>query len=472
MLKTLRIQNFKGWKDTGEIKFAPITLFFGANSSGKSSIGQFLMMLKQTVESSDRKSIFFLGNANSHVQLGSYRDILYQHDLKNHISFSYSWTLKEQFPFKIRQEHDSKTVGCDLIKFESISVIDENTSVPHIKQLQYHLFQQESEMFDVSMDSEKSGYTLSSKKYSIKRSEGRAWKLPSTIRFYGFPDETNVYYKNVHFLPLLNYEHENFFRRFYYLGPLRSKPGRIYSWPGNEPDGVGDTGENTVSAILAARDRKINLGYRKPYKDFDIVIADALKKLGLIEDFSVKNIAEGQQRREYEVRIRTKGSEEDVLLPDVGFGVSQVLPVLVACYYAPKDSIIVMEQPEIHLHPSAQAALADVMIDVINSGEDGKNRNIQLIIETHSEHFLRRLQRRIAEDQETAEEKQLKNRVSGYFVDTTKHPVSLNELNIDLFGNITNWPKDFFGDEMEDISKQIKASTEKRKQLQHLDGIR
>ena len=48
MLKQLRIQNFKGWKDTGSIRMAPISLFFGANSSGKSSIGQFLMMLKQT----------------------------------------------------------------------------------------------------------------------------------------------------------------------------------------------------------------------------------------------------------------------------------------------------------------------------------------------------------------------------------------------------------------------------------------
>ena len=57
-----------------------------------------------------------------------------------------------------------------------------------------------------------------------------------------------------------------------------------------------------------------------------------------------------------------------------------------------------MEQPEIHLHPNAQSALADVMIDVINSRENGADRNIQLIIETHSEHFLRRLQRRIAED--------------------------------------------------------------------------
>jgi len=67
MLSELRIQNFKGWKDTGTIKMAPITLFFGANSSGKSSIGHFLMLLKQTVDVSDR---FFggaeiLGNVDS-----------------------------------------------------------------------------------------------------------------------------------------------------------------------------------------------------------------------------------------------------------------------------------------------------------------------------------------------------------------------------------------------------------------------
>ena len=61
MLKELRIQNFKGWKDTGTIRLAPISLFFGANSSGKSSIGQFLIMLKQTVESQDRKAVFYPG---------------------------------------------------------------------------------------------------------------------------------------------------------------------------------------------------------------------------------------------------------------------------------------------------------------------------------------------------------------------------------------------------------------------------
>ncbi|MDQ6950092.1 MAG: AAA family ATPase, partial [Mariprofundales bacterium] len=78
MLKELRIQNFKGWKDTGSIQMAPITLFFGANSSGKSSIGQFLMMLKQTIESSDRKSVFYPGGKNSVVKLGSYREMVFQ----------------------------------------------------------------------------------------------------------------------------------------------------------------------------------------------------------------------------------------------------------------------------------------------------------------------------------------------------------------------------------------------------------
>ncbi len=99
MFKQLRIQNFKGWQDTGTIRMAPITLFFGSNSSGKSSIGQFLMMLKQTVESSDRKTIFYPGGKNSAVQLGSYQQMVFHHDPANKIAFTYLWEL--QNPLKI-----------------------------------------------------------------------------------------------------------------------------------------------------------------------------------------------------------------------------------------------------------------------------------------------------------------------------------------------------------------------------------
>ena len=221
-------------------------------------------------------------------------------------------------------------------------------------------------------------------------------------------------------------------------------------------DLVSYAGENTVAAILAARKRKIGLGKKRPTKPFEEIIALKLKEMGLIEEFKVNPISE--QRQEYEVKVRTKGSKDWVDLPDVGFGISQVLPVLVQCFYAPAGSIILMEQPEIHLHPSAQSALADVMIDVINSKENGADRNIQLIIETHSEHFLRRLQRRIAEDSVPREN------VSAYFANITKTPATLEPLQIDIGGNIQNWPKNFFGDEMGDIIKQAEAAMKKRMQ--------
>lgn len=79
------------------------------------------------------------------------------------------------------------------------------------------------------------------------------------------------------------------------------------------------------------------------------------------------------------------------LLTDVGFGVSQVLPALILLYYVPEGSIVLMEQPEIHLHPAVQSGLANVILKV------AETRNLQVIVESQSEHMLRPLQRRVAE---------------------------------------------------------------------------
>lgn len=81
MLRNLRIKNFKGWKDTGVINLAPITVLFGSNSSGKSSIGQFLVMLKQTVRQSDRKTVLLLNGPQASVDLGSVSDVFFDHKL-------------------------------------------------------------------------------------------------------------------------------------------------------------------------------------------------------------------------------------------------------------------------------------------------------------------------------------------------------------------------------------------------------
>jgi len=458
MLKQLRIQNFKGWKDTGTIRMAPISLFFGVNSSGKSSIGQFLMMLKQTVESPDRKAVFYPGGKNSAVQLGSYQEMVFHRDPESKISFDYRWSLPEILKFK--DPVTGQAFFGDSFSFHArVGLEDRDQQTLVLDQLKYEFLEEEKFKLSIGMERKsdtKSEYKVDATNYTLKRKQGRVWYPGAPVRFYGFPDEVVAYHQNADFVQALNLRHEKLYRSLCYLGPLRTKAERLYSWTGMEPESVGYAGENTVAAILAARNRKISLGYKRPAKPFEEIIAIKLKEMGLIEEFKVNPISE--QRQEYEVKVCTKGSRDWVDLPDVGFGISQVLPVLVQCFYAPAGSIILMEQPEIHLHPNAQSVLADVMIDVINSRENGEDRDIQLVIETHSEHFLRRLQRRIAEDAVPQE------KVSAYFANITKTPATLEPLQIDIFGNIRNWPENFFGDEMGDIIEQSKAAVKKRMQ--------
>ena len=111
-----------------------------------------------------------------------------------------------------------------------------------------------------------------------------------------------------------------------------------------------------------------------------------------------------------------------------------------------------MEQPEIHLHPQVQAHLADAFISAVQAWEGGQPRNVQLIVESHSEHFLSRLQRRVAEGVLTPDD------VAIYFCKRSGKYAELEPLSLDLYGNIQNWPDNFFGDEMEDIAARTTAA--------------
>lgn len=460
MLSNLRIQNFKLWKDTGPIRMAPITLFFGANSSGKSSIGQFLMMLKQTTEYPDRKAVFYAGGKNSAVQLGSFRDMVFHRDYDNKITFSYEWDFAEN-EIEIRDPITGNHFHGDSLSFSAeVGMAETDKQGLVVDYLDYKLTHEDSPSISFKMlkrNLAKNEYEIRSKGYKLIRNPGRVWYPAAPVRFYGFPDEVVSYHQNADAIQEFNLLHEKLFGSLYYLGPLRMKAERLYPWAGVDPESVGYSGENTIAAILASRNRNISFGYKKRLRPFEELIATSLKQMGLIDELHVRPIS--KEREEYEVKIRTKGSHDLVDLPDVGFGISQVLPVLVQCFYAPHDSIIIMEQPEIHLHPKAQAALADVFINAINSRENNKDRNIQLIVETHSEHFLRRLQRRIAE------EKISSDKVSAYFAKVTINRSYLEPLEIDIFGGIQNWPENFFGDEIDDITKQSKAAMKKRKKL-------
>lgn len=454
MLTKLRVQNFKAWKDSGEIRLAPLTVLFGNNSAGKTSIPQLLLLLKQTAESPDRQRALQLGDSRTLVDAGTYEDLVHGHDVSQPVEFTVGWSLEQNL--SIRDPLQNSDYSGNSLEFSARLEAD-GSRQPRTASFRYELRRDEQPIVDLvvgrKMGSKKHRkkpeFELSSTKYSLTRHTGRAWALPEPLRFYGFPDEVAAYYQNAAFASDFVLEFERVLKSVFYVGPLREYPKRLYLWSGEVPDHVGVKGERAVEAILAARDRPFNLKERGKTKPLQQLVAERLKAMGLIHDFQVKPL--GQHRKEYEVLVRTGPRQPEVKLTDVGFGVSQVLPVIVECFYVPRRSIVIFEQPEIHLHPRVQADLADLFVDAIRAREGGASRGCQFIVESHSEHFLRRLQRRIAEEELPRDNAAL------YFVDTEDGSARIKALDVDDYGNIKNWPDGFFGDEMAEIVARMEA---------------
>jgi predicted ATPase len=448
MITSLNIHNFKAWRATGPMRLAPITALFGSNSSGKTSLLQFLLMLKQTVESPDRRRVLHPGDEHTPVDLGTFRDLVYDHEETRRVMFDVQWTLPESLSFSDPRSRDK--YGGEDIRFEASVGTDPKTSQVFVESLQYALGSKDGKGLRVGMAPAKQGYKLTPHGYKLVRNPGRAWQPPPPVRFYGFPDEVFSYYQNADFLASFTLSLERQFRGLQYLGPLRNRAKRAYTWAGEVPEHVGWSGERAVEALLAAKDREISRGFKKRALRFPALVAAWLKQMGLLDSFEARSIAE--HRKEYEVVVKTKGSKEEVNLTDVGFGISQILPVIVSCFYAAPHTTVLMEQPELHLHPAVQSEMADLFIEAIHARQRGVDRGMQFIIESHSEHFLHRLQRRVAEEHLKQDE------VALYFCENGTEGSELKPLNVDLYGNIANWPDGFFGDEMGDLVAMTEAA--------------
>lgn len=264
MLRALQIRNFKCWKDTGSIKLAPITLLFGANSSGKSSISQFLLMLKQTVESPDRKAVFFPGGTNSPIQLGSFHEMVLHRDSENKIIFDYKWDLPERIKIK-DPISGSSFPGNGLVFYAKVGLVGNNQLV--VQEFKYNLLDQNKPTLMIGMRRKaeaNSKYEVTTENYLLQRNRGRGWPPGPPVRFYGFPDEVVAYYQNADFVQELNLEHEKFFRSIFYLGPLRTKVERLYTWSGIEPESVGFAGENTLTRTFPRRPTSLFTPQRFP----------------------------------------------------------------------------------------------------------------------------------------------------------------------------------------------------------------
>ena len=377
--------------------------------------------------------------------LGTFQELLYAHDLNAVLDWEMEWTL----PTPLKVEDPAKRKGVlfsgDRLGFSArIAWQGKGESLGRtvVERMAYHFGGAEFGMAPVAEGKPEFDLFHTWADFKFVRNTGRAWKLPPPAKCYGFPDQVRAYHQNAGFLSDFELQLEQFFGRLFYLGPLRDYPKRQYSWAGAQPADMGRRGEKVVDALLVSREagKTIYQGRRRgrPRLTLEERVAKWLKELGLIESFAVRPITSGGKL--FQVWLKRNAKASEVLITDVGFGVSQILPVIALCYYAPTGSTLLLEQPEIHLHPAVQAGLADVFIDATQT------RGIQIVLESHSEHLLRRLQRRIAEETLKAEDAAL------YFCTMQKGESRLIPLQLDMFGNIQNWPEDFFGDEFGEIA--------------------
>ena len=421
MITELRAQNFKSWEDTGTLQFAPLTGFFGANSSGKTSILQVLLMLKQTVEQpSDWNEPLYFGDEGSLVNLGNFDAVIYNHKRDLSLDISVSWKSSTVADI-------NKYIRSHSLKFLS-----------HIETLPPNQ--------DDRTSSEEISFSTNIARASVNNFyyQTDLYRLtaeqPYLFRCYGpRGGQTPI----VEFSSRFKEEFENLFSQILYLGPLREYPRRRYPWGGDHPIDIGQYGEKTTAALLSGRIRRLPT---------DEQIPKWLQKLELIDSYDVRPLSD--TGGDYELLVKQHKGGPQVPLTDVGFGVSQVLPVLILCYYAPEGSILILEQPEAHLHPKVQSELADVLIDVV------KNRKVQIILESHSAHLLHRLQRRIAEEQMSATD------TAFYFCQINDGTSEIERLKVDEYGNILNWPQNFFGDDLGDLVEKTKAEMQRRKVME------
>ena len=547
MLHSLELENFKAFGKRARIPFAPITLIFGENSAGKSTILQALYLLKQTLESRDTVAPLLPRADNGIVDLGSFQEMLFNHDLKRTLSLCVETTMDRsyttsQLPYKedtitiefrfkypaVEEKilldqigiYDKKSSMC-IAKFQPLSTTEEPEEfwtrmgslppVPHLpvpsalaaiecvwlteepeywrsefewckenteeirnqfedqkSRLEEQLLQREMaegkennreivqrliaqdhrEINSLGIELEFFSLDFDLKTYISKR---RKEEMNTVLMLEGPLPVRSISLNGNSFIERsrsLLYARSNDTKVFHIaelvieagkalkqtlgalvpIGAFRSLPMRYYIPPGTNPWHVGYWGYGLPYLLFS--DPELVEKANEWLEHLDIDYKLEVKSVGTDsgDPFSVRLI---DTRRKEHV---------SVALPDVGFGVSQLLPFIVQSLVS-KEQIISIEQPEVHVHPRLQADIGDLLAEAIK--EPRQNR---FIVETHSEHLILRLQRLIRKRLLEPED------VLVIYVSRRPEGAKAERLHLDEDGDfVDDWPNGFFTERLREL---------------------
>lgn len=504
MIKAITIENFKGISQPIRIEFKPITLLFGANSCGKSSIIQALHYLREVLEFR-RLDVDKTTAGGDFIDLGGFDNFVHGHDKEQKVTFTvelhdidnkYWWdqesSISDSFgaglrhaiqnygekwlKFSICKRNDEVCVDHMVISLNNNVIISKHFSEDHTEEyrcinsefptdgnnpsLFIQVLQNALAFSDTDLELGQR-YTIEGsdeERFIQKRivaaksnfipecgesSPFKEWDDDGCIEDYAFDYAQRGIIGTV----------VDELRNLLYVGPLRTIPPRNYSpqktfAPSRWADGMAawDTASFTNDAVISEINewmKNLNTGYALKVKQTISIDNKSFNQLITDQDLSLnerkrllKNV---KPKREIQLNQEVDGLE--VSLCDIGVGISQVFPVVVA---ALDDEVrtTILEQPELNIHPCLQVELGDLFIKAIQ-------KNKCMIIETHSEHLLLRLLRRIREanDGELPEgiNGLLPEQISVIYVEREDDELRIRSLRISKEGDsLGEWPKGFF----------------------------
>ena len=489
-MKSFRIKNIKSFVDSGEIEIAPLTIFVGQNSCGKSTLLRFPVVLAQSALNSSSPIVL----AGRYVDYGFFNNVV--HNQKgNSIYYEYSYDVDfnmiEDARYILPQlEYEKKDhiedikrikMGFDIternktIDIQSISMYIEGTLA-----VRFRVDNDEKKYADLFMLYDENNVQKTNYSFELRSLEFRDGGFPfyepgdlfASIYTYIMKIKENEYNPRIisdlydklfvegnpyrsekmskkelkmysikkafdKMSDIMSHVYVSFRDEAYmmnYIGPFREAPSRIYrdSEINSMTMGVGVHGENVSSLLI--RD------YRRKKK----IISEISKWLEPTMGYKidVDNVGDGF----FQIALVNKqGVHSDI--SDVGYGISQVLPIVTQIIRNNLSNSVMkrkilnrkpvyIEQPELHLHPAAQSMLADLFVNCVCKGASN------IVIETHSEHLLRKLQVLISDKNNNF----TSDMVKIYYIDkNNRGNGTVKEMKIAENGKFeTAWPSGFF----------------------------
>ena len=380
-MKSFRLQNIKSFTDSGEIELRPITIFAGRNSSGKSALVRFPVVLKQTFQSNTEAPILLNGKS---IDYGNFSEVVHNQ-------------TGNSFFYEISFSVDKLNIATDFYKFQpspKISTVKLNFEITYKNVIQlksYSIYFDDSKVISfenqkavlhsfVNFNSDDEIICPISEKIIFDASIHQNTDFIINTNDLQFKDDDNqnilstlILIKSLNINKFL----KDFFGNIVYISSFRQEPLRIYRASESVFNDVGTKGDLTATILTQNTEVQVKVSE------------------WLIKTFGYKlDIIKNPDSSFFEVKVRHVEKTFNENLVDVGSGIAQVLPIITQVYFdllQNKSRTFVIEEPEIHLHPNAQVELAELFAKI------AKKTKSTFIIETHSEHLIRKFQSIVAD---------------------------------------------------------------------------